>query len=197
MNKQLQFFIIKLKIATKANLKVLSNWKYALFAFVFAIVFIQFLYWVLNIELLWYFLSSTSLSIVDKLDVFSSIILSYLKSLPLWQSTVVVGLSITQGVVIASLIYIFRAQNRLNKRAFGTTTIASLIAMFSVGCVSCGTSIIAPVLAIFISGSTASLAESINKISILVGFIVALYAFYAVGQATANVHAKIAQNLVQ
>jgi hypothetical protein len=188
-------FIIKLKLAIKANLKVLSNWKYSLFAVIFAVFFIQFLYWVLNIELLWYFLTSPSLSIIDKTDVFSSITISYLQSLPLWQSFVVIGLSITQGIVIASLIYIFRAQNKLNKKAFGTTTIASLIAMFSVGCVSCGTSIITPVLAIFISGSTASLAEAINKIAILIGFIVALYAFYAVGLSVANTQARLNQDI--
>jgi hypothetical protein len=190
MNTRFNLFALKLKTATLANFRVLKNWKYSLFAVLFALVFIQFLYWALNIELFWYFLTAGGLSFIEKADVFSSIISSYLSSLPVWQAFVVVGLALVQGIVIAVLIYIVRTQHKLNKAAFGTTTVASIVAIFSVGCVSCGTSIIAPILAIFVSGSTASLAESINKIAILVGFIIALFAFYAVGKTAANIQAK-------
>lgn len=194
MNQKFNLMFLKLKIATKANFKVLKNWKYALFVVIFAFLFIQFLYWMLNIELMWYFITSRTITIIDKFEVFNSIITSYLQSLPLWQSIVVISLALVQGVVIAVLVYIVRSQNSLNKKAVGGSTIAGIIAMFSVGCVSCGTSIIAPILALFVSGSTAGLAESINKVAVVVGLIVALYAFYAVGQTAANIQARVKQS---
>lgn len=190
MNQRIKLFITKLKVATKANLMIVRGWKYALIVIIFAFSFIQFLYWVLNVELFWYFLTSTTLSLSDKFDVFSSIITSYLASLPLWQAIVVIALSIIQGIVIAVLIYIIRSHSKLSKKAVSGSTIAGIVAIFSVGCVSCGTSIITPILALFVSGSTAGLAESINQIAIIVGLIAASYAFYAVGQTAAGVIAK-------
>ncbi|MEZ6330972.1 MAG: hypothetical protein R3B12_03075 [Candidatus Saccharimonadales bacterium] len=124
------------------------------------------------------------------MDIFSSIIVSYLSSLPLWQAFAVVALAITQGVVISVLLFTVRNNQSVDKKAVGGTGIASIIAMLSVGCVSCGTSIVAPIIGLFVSGATASLSEAINKIAIVVGLIIALYALYAVGLTAANIQAK-------
>jgi hypothetical protein len=183
--------LLKMKVSASATITVMKNWKYVLLSAVISILFIQLLYWLLNASLFWFFLTTNGLTIIEKADVFISIIGSYLSSLPLWQATAVVMLSIVQGIVISVLIFTVRVQNSLDKRAFGGSALASMIAMVSIGCVSCGTSIIAPIIGIFVSGATVGISEAINKAAVVIGLIIALYALYAVGLSAANVIAKI------
>ncbi len=190
MIQRLQLLKTKAQLSLKANSNVLKSPKYLLFAAIVALLFIQLLYWLLNASLFWYFFTARSLNIIEKMDIFSSIIVSYLSSLPLWQAFAVVALAITQGVVISVLLFTVRNNQSVDKKAVGGTGIASIIAMLSVGCVSCGTSIVAPIIGLFVSGATASLSEAINKIAIVVGLIIALYALYAVGLTAANIQAK-------
>ncbi|HPR10267.1 MAG TPA: hypothetical protein PLJ04_01665 [Candidatus Saccharibacteria bacterium] len=190
MIQRLQLLKTKAQLSLKASSNVLKSPKYLLFAAIVALLFIQLLYWLLNASLFWYFFTARSLNIIEKMDIFSSIIVSYLSSLPLWQAFAVVSLAITQGVVISVLLFTVRNNQSVDKKAVGGTGIASIIAMLSVGCVSCGTSIVAPIIGLFVSGATASLSEAINKIAIVVGLIIALYALYAVGLTAANIQAK-------
>ncbi|HPD99149.1 hypothetical protein KC871_03580 [Candidatus Saccharibacteria bacterium] len=190
MIQRLQLLKTKAQLSLKASSNVLKSPKYLLFAAIVALLFIQLLYWLLNASLFWYFFTARSLNIIEKMDIFSSIIVSYLSSLPLWQAFAVVALAITQGVVISVLLFTVRNNQSVDKKAVGGTGIASIIAMLSVGCVSCGTSIVAPIIGLFVSGATASLSEAINKIAIVVGLIIALYALYAVGLTAANIQAK-------
>ena len=190
MIQRLQLLKTKAQLSLKASSNVLKSPKYLLFAAIVALLFIQLLYWLLNASLFWYFFTARSLNIIEKMDIFSSIIVSYLSSLPLWQAFAVVALAITQGAVISVLLFTVRNNQSVDKKAVGGTGIASIIAMLSVGCVSCGTSIVAPIIGLFVSGATASLSEAINKIAIVVGLIIALYALYAVGLTAANIQAK-------
>ena len=190
MIQRLQLLKTKAQLSLKASSNVLKSPKYLLFAAIVALLFIQLLYWLLNASLFWYFFTARSLNIIEKMDIFSSIIVRYLSSLPLWQAFAVVSLAITQGVVISVLLFTVRNNQSVDKKAVGGTGIASIIAMLSVGCVSCGTSIVAPIIGLFVSGATASLSEAINKIAIVVGLIIALYALYAVGLTAANIQAK-------
>ena len=190
MIQRLQLLKTKAQLSLKASSNVLKSPKYLLFAAIVALLFIQLLYWLLNASLFWYFFTARNLNIIEKMDIFSSIIVSYLSSLPLWQAFAVVSLAITQGVVISVLLFTVRNNQSVDKKAVGGTGIASIIAMLSVGCVSCGTSIVAPIIGLFVSGATASLSEAINKIAIVVGLIIALYALYAVGLTAANIQKK-------
>jgi hypothetical protein len=95
-----------------------------------------------------------------------------------------------QGIVIGQIIYILRNQKKLDEKAFGGSAIASAIALFSVGCPSCGTSIITPILSIFVSGASAGLSNTIHQTSVYVGLLFAIYALYTIGQTVAGIHAK-------
>lgn len=184
----------KIRLSFKSSWSVLTRWRYAVLAVLVAYIFIQILYWLLNASLFWYFLSVPTLNIPEKIEVFSSIVVSYLGSLPLWQAITVIVLSLVQGAVIAVLTYTIRSQQKIDKKAFGGSTLASVVAMFSVGCVSCGTSIIAPIVGIFASGATASLSEAINKVAIVIGLLIAIYALYAVGLSAARILAQQAMD---
>jgi hypothetical protein len=190
MQQKIGILSIKATLSLRATARVLINWRYSILAAIISILFIQLLYWLLNLSLFWYFLTVPTLNPLEKLDVFTSIIATYLSSMPLWQAVAVVSLAVVQGIVISVLVFTIRTQNQLDKKAFSGSAIAGIIAAFSVGCVSCGTSIVAPIIGVFVSGATASLSEAINKIAVVVGLLIALYALYAVGLSAANIQAK-------
>lgn len=190
MKNKLLILWIKIQLSAKASFKVFKNWKYLGLAALISLLFIQLLYWLLNPSLLRFFITTPSLTILEKFKIFAEVIGSYLASIPLWQAIVVVSLSIVQGLVISLLIFTIRNQTKLDKKSTIGSTIATVVAMFSVGCVSCGTSIIAPVIGIFVAGASASLSEAINKVAVVFGLLIALYALYAVGLSVANTQAK-------
>lgn len=186
----MNIFLTKLQLSLKSIAKVLLNWRYSMIAAFFAVVFINLLYWLLNMSLFWLFITTDVLSPIEKVDLLSSTILSYISSLPFWQAFVIVALSAVQGIVISTLIYVIKSQNKVDKKALSGTTLAGFVGMLSVGCVSCGTSIVAPIIGLFASGASASLSEAIHKVAIVIGLIIALYALYTVGLSAANVQAK-------
>lgn len=190
MKDGIELWLLKIKVALAAVLKLMKNWRYIILAIVIGLLFLQFLCWILNLQLLWFLMSSFKLSIGDKINLLASTFSGYLTSLPTPEAVAVIVLSLIQGTVIASIIYIARNQGRIETKAFGGSTIASVVTLVSVGCPSCGTSIIAPIVGLFVSGASAGIGESIQYFSIYLGLIVAIYALYSVGKSVANIQAK-------
>lgn len=171
----------KLLIAVKSIGYVLKDWRYSLLAVVMAFLFLLLIYWLLNFDLLWFLMSSGQLSPIDKISILAMSAISYVGSLAALQRIATLLLVIGQGIIIAMLVYIVRTQNKLDSKALGGGAIASIIAVFSVGCVSCGTSIVAPVIGLFFSGATATVSETIHKAAIYLSLVIVLYSLYAVG----------------
>lgn len=191
MKQRLILFFLKFKISLLAILKTYKNYKYIILSLIIAFLFFEFLYWFLNGQLFMYLMGSGNLSILDKINLITSTTVGYFQTVSIWQSSAVVILSILQGIVIGQIIYILKNQNKLDEKAFGGSAIASVIALFSVGCPSCGTSIITPVLSIFVSGASVGLTDAVHEASIYIGLLFAVYALYSIGQTVAGIHAKI------
>lgn len=187
---RIQLLKLKITVAARAILHVLKQWRYALLALVVAVVFLLFLIWILNLELLWFLLSSPNLTFAEKISFVSRSTFGYLTDLAPLQTIVTIGLVIGQGIIIAVLAYIVKTQRKIDPKALGSSTVASIIALFSVGCVSCGTSIVAPILGLFFSGATASLSETINSVAVYISFAIVLYALYAVGSTASTYIAR-------
>ena len=187
---QIALFKAKLIVAAKSTIYVLKNWRYSLLAFVLAFLFLLLIYWLLNIHLLWFLMSSDRLSFADKITFLVKSAFSYVSSLGVLQRIATLLLVMGQGVVIAMLVYVVRTQNKLDSKALGGGVIASFIAVFSVGCVSCGTSIVAPVVGLFFSGASVAVSDSIHKTAIYVSLIIVLYSLYAVGVSASTYVAR-------
>lgn len=183
-------FRLKLAVAARAILHILGQWRYTLLAAVLAFGFLILLFWLLNLELLWYILSSQYLAFGEKVSFVLRSTVGYLTDMPPLQALATLLLVIGQGIVFTILVYIAKTQRKLDPKALGGSTIASIIALFSVGCVSCGTSIVAPVIGLFFSGATASLSETINSVAIYVSLAIVTYALYAVGSTASTFIAK-------
>jgi hypothetical protein len=187
---QIALFKAKLTVAAKSTIFVLKNWRYSLLASVLAFLFLLLIYWLLNIDLLWFLMSSDQLSFADKIALLVKSAFSYVSSLGALQRIATLLLVIGQGVVIAMLVFVVRTQNTLDSKALGGGVIASIIAVFSVGCVSCGTSIVAPVVGLFFSGASVAVSDSIHKAAIYVSLIIVLYSLYAVGVSASTYVAR-------
>lgn len=190
MNQKLTLLKLKIGVAANAIWHVIRQWRYALLAAILAVLFMLFLFWVLNLELLWYLLSSPNLTIGEKLSFVTRSTFGYLNEMNPLQAFATIGLVAGQGIVITVLVYIVKTQKKLDPKAIGGSTIAGIIALFGVGCVSCGTSIVAPVIGVFFSGATAGLSETINSIAIYFSFAIVVYALYAVGSTASTFIAK-------
>lgn len=188
---RIELFLMKSRLSLGAIARTLKNYKYFLLAILISFLFFEFLYWSLNYNLLWFFVVTPNLSILEKINLILSTAISYFYTVSIWQSLAIFALSIIQGVVLAQVVFIVKYQKRLDVKAFGGSTIASLVALLGVGCPSCGSSLVAPVVGLFVSGVSVGLTESIHQVSVFVGLLFAVYALYAIGQNTANIYAKI------
>lgn len=140
-------------------------------------------------------MSSDQLSLADKTSILINSAFSYVSSLGALQRIATLLLVVGQGVVMAMLVYVVRTQNKLDPKALGGGAVASIIAVFSVGCVSCGTSIVAPVIGLFFSGATATVSETIHKAAIYASLLIVMYSLYAVGVSASAYIAR--QKIVQ
>ena len=158
---------------------------YLLLALVISVIFYEIVYWFLNIGLIQFLFTSSVLSLEHKINI---VISSYTAIFaapfsPLLLLTFVV--SLLQGASVAGLVFIIRRERALNKdvtKSLGSAGIAGMLSVLGLGCTACGTSLVTPLLAVFISSSTTALAEQIGIYSAVFAFIAALITAYLVGR---------------
>lgn len=158
---------------------------YLLLAIITSIIFYEIVYWFLNIGLVQFLFTSSALSLQHKINI---IISSYtaifaMPFSPLLLLTFIV--SVLQGASIAGLVFMIHRERVLNNdvtKSLGGAGIAGVLSVLGLGCTACGTSLVTPLLAIFISSSTTALAEQIGIYSAIFAFIAALTTVYLVGR---------------
>ena len=99
------------------------------------------------------------------------------------------------GLNLALLVYVLRNQGFKNipkKSSFGGTVFAVLAG----GCVACGTSILAPLVATFGATSTAFLRDLSAWLNWTASVLI-VYSIYKLGLLAATVRAKHAQRIVE
>lgn len=174
---------LKLKVARRGILQVLRQPSYVLLAAFISVIFYEIIFWFNNLALLQYMVTAPSLSSGAKLEFLASTYTS------IWQSTaspLAVGLiilSLLQGIVLSSIVYMVVRQKQTNDsgKVVASSGIASVFATLGLGCAACGTSLITPILAFMFSSTSVALADSVGFIVVLMGLIVGLYALYSAG----------------
>lgn len=160
--------------------------QYVLLAAVVSIVFYELVFWMLNIGLAHYLLTTPFLTFTDKLQVAVSGytgIFSYPFS---GLAITLFAVSVLQGVAIAVLFYLSRA-GRSAARGIGGTGITGVLSVFGLGCAACGTSLVTPVLTFLFSSSSALLADTIGFYSALVALAAAVVTVHLAGLKLAMV----------
>lgn len=192
MQKKLSFFGTKLKLSLHTVGWVLSQWRYSLLAFATAVLFFELIYWMFNLSVIITILGSNSVSVVEKINVLMSPIGSIVTSSGSFVALLMIILSLLQGINIAVLVFTIRHQKKVDPSLLGGSTFVGLLALIGLGCPACGTSLITPVVAIFVSTSAIVISEKIMLAVLPIAIIVGLYGIYVLGlrAATAKINYK-------
>jgi hypothetical protein len=181
---------IKVKLSIRTILKVMSKWQYLLLAIFIAFIFFELIYWLFNLRVLFKILASGNITISDKLAVLVSPIESIASSSGMFLSVVMILLAVVQGLSLGLLIYVIRHQRKLDDKLIGGSSFVALLAVIGLGCPACGTSLITPIVAIFISGSAIAVSEKITAFATPLALIIGIYGLYIIGLKAANVHMR-------
>lgn len=172
-------------ISAKATAKLLYfKPQYLFLAAIMSVVFYEIIYWFLNLGLFRYLLTTEFLPLLAKVQL---IISSYTSIFEQPYSPMAITLfvvSVLQGAAIAGIVYSIRRERSINKSAIkdlGGTGAAGVLSVLGLGCAACGTSLIAPILALFFAASSAALAEQIGFYSAVLALIVSVITIYISG----------------
>ena len=181
----------KLRLAATTIVSILSQWRYLLLACIIAILFFELTYWLFNLPFLGVILASSNVGFGEKLAVLASPFASIAQVSGLYTVILMVLLSLAQGISIAMLAYVVKHQKKLDAELLGGSSLVSLLALVGIGCPACGTSLLTPIVALFVSGSAVALSEKIMVFLLPFALIVGVYGLYAIGLKTATIHRRI------
>ena len=193
MDKQkLELQKMKLKIATSALFWLFKMPRYLLLALLLAFAFYEFIFWAFNLSLLNLLLFSQLLSFSDKLSLFLSPIKNALAISGYWYFGLMLILALVQGLTLSALIFTIRHQQKVEGKVIGGSAVASVLAAIGLGCPTCGTSLVAPVVTLFVSGSTVAISKTITTILLPIAILVGLYGLYIIGTRVASIRSRLA-----
>lgn len=170
---------IKIKNSTKGIVRVFKNPLYIIFSLVLSFLISGFVIWSLNFDLVQYIVFDAPISIVDKLRFFWDVQTGIYTAYSSPQATGILLFGLLFGINGALIVYLVRS-GALRSIPKKSGSASFLFALLSGGCVACGTSIIAPLLASLGATSavfTSSLSNWLNWISI----VLILYSIYKLG----------------
>lgn len=190
MQQKLKFFITKLQLSVRTIGWVLTQWRYALLATAFAILFFELIYWLFNLSVLTTILTSGNVTPLEKLEVLASPVQAIASAEGMTTALLILILAIIQGINLAVLTYTIKHQPKVDQKLVGGSTVVTFLAVLGLGCPACGTSLITPIVAVFVSGSAVAVSEKIAAIVTPIALLVALYGMYVVGLRAATIRAQ-------
>lgn len=167
---------LKAKITLRAMIHVLKNPKYFIIGFISIFIMSGAIIWSLNLDLLRYILFEAPMSLYDKISFFSYTYESLFTTFDSAQSLGIVVLSVLFGINTAMFIYVIKRQGlkSVPKKSGG---LAMTMAILGGGCVACGTSLLAPLLATF-GATSGAFVRDLGAILMWTGSALTVYSIY-------------------
>lgn len=190
MNARLNLIKLKTTIAYRNVWQILKNWRNSFGATLIAFAFFELTYWLFNLSVLTTILTSGNVSLLEKIDVLLSPFRAIAATDGYLQVWLMVILSLLQGVNIVLLIYVVRHQKKVDSRLVGGGSLAGLLAVIGLGCPACGTSLLTPLLAVFVSGASVGLEETITNVALPLAIVISVYGMYVLGARIAAIKAE-------
>ncbi len=137
----------------------------------------------------WVLMTSQHLSISDKLQqLIGPFSYTYTQN-GFAITAIMLLLALAQGLSLAAVIYVLRHQPKLDEALLGEGVLVSFIALIGLGCPACGTSLITPIVAMFVSGSATAVSQVIARIILPIALLIGLYGLYTIGLRVATIRA--------
>lgn len=89
--------------------------------------------------------------------------------------------SILQGVAITIFIFTAKKNKKMDSQIVGRGGVAMVLAVFGLGCVPCGTSLLIPVMTLVFSSSAPALLGTANALILLAALVLTVYSLYKIG----------------
>ncbi len=189
MKDRLAFILIKIQLSLKTIGWILRKKRYVAVSVIAAVLFFELIYWSLNLSVLITIIFSNNVTLIEKIAVLISPIQSIISTNGVWFLIIMILLAAVQGVSLAMIIYVVRHQRKIDDKLIGGNSFAALLAIIGLGCPSCGTSLLTPVVALFASGSAVAISETIAIFVFPFALIVGLFSLYSIGLKAANIRA--------
>lgn len=180
----MKFKLLKIKNdLLNSGAGLLHGFKFKLFWIVFVISMFLFLYLVLfmqnfslNISLL-----TSGISAAKKFDLLLDVFAIFPTMVSQFFGFAVLFLVLIQSVNIGMLFVSRKIVNLTDVTSATNSGVAGVIMMLGLGCPSCGTSLIAPLVATIFGASSFVMLGIISNIIIVIAYILCLYALIRVG----------------
>lgn len=185
---------LKTHLSLKTTGKILSRWRYGVIALAVSIVMFELLYWMLNLRLFTTLMFSPALGMKDRLWLLTDPLREIFTNNGMVIGISIVLLSLLQGATIAIIVFSVRNSQNGMLKSFGGASAAGILGALGLGCPSCGTSLITPIVALFVSGSTVSIAQGIARVIMPLSVAVAVYALYVAGTKASTALVMADQN---
>jgi hypothetical protein len=187
MSRQ-KIWFLKLRISLGSALRVFRRPAYIALAITATLFASGSILWSLNLDLLRYIIFEAPLSVLGKIDFFLNVYKDIYTDFSSGSSSLLVAFSIIFGINLALLVFVFKHRGlRAIPKKSGTG--GFVLALIGGGCIACGTSVIAPLLATFGATTTLytrDLATSLN----LIGSLLIMYSIYKLGSVCSYIFAS-------
>ena len=184
------FYTMKLRVSARSLHWLFSHLRYAVTAVLVSLLFFELVYWMFNAGTFWTLMTSPRLSLGDKFGQLTGPF-SYVQT----QNgpvifTLMLLLAFVQGLSLTALAYAVRHQPKTDGKLMGESAFVSALALFGLGCPACGTSLITPIVSLFISSSATSVSLAIRNILLPLAILIGLYGLYVLGLRISAIRAQ-------
>lgn len=172
---------VRISFALKALGHVFIRPKYLLLSIFSSILMIGFILWSLNLDLLVYIIFNAPISILDKVEFFIYGYQSLFTTLDSVLSLGIIVFGILFGINLSLIVYVIRniGYKNIPKKSGGG---AFIFAILGGGCIACGTSILAPLLASLGAVGSSALMRDLGAIFNWLGSILLVYSIFKLTQ---------------
>ncbi len=179
---------LKIKMSMRAVVRILKKPTNILIMLSVFLLVSNLIIWALNLELIRYIAFSAPLSIGDKIGFFTDVYKDMLVLNPTLQSIGILLFSALFAINIAVVIYVIRnlGFSKIPKKSGGG---GLFFAILGGGCVACGVSILAPLVATFGAASTVFL-EEVSMWFNWIGVGLVSYSIYKLGSIVAHIKVR-------
>lgn len=178
----------KIKLSLASSAKVFKIPSYVLLAVFGSLVTVAVILWAFNLDVLSYLIFKAPISPAEKLGLFADIYKDIYTNFSEFHEVVTVAFTLLFGVNVALMTFIIK--NKGFKSIPKKSGLGGLVlAIVGGGCVACGTSLLAPLLA-SVSGASSVFFRDISLILNLLATVLVIYSIYRLGLIASNVHAK-------
>lgn len=190
----MQLVKVKILLSVRTLMWFFMHVKYSAFGLLLSVLFFELIYWLFNIQLLATLLSSGSLRLSEKLALLLDPFLQLKQQNGVGTFILMMLLSLLQGMSVVVLVYAIKNQRRIDGKMVTGGFIVGFLAVIGIGCPACGTSLLVPLLATFVSGSAVALSEQVTFIALPLAIFVSTYGLYILGLRLANIKALTANS---